>query len=115
MLHWLHRREPRRIFSFNGIDIKKESGEEFCILLGDNYGSDLDTQKTGTQEVEEAVLLIKNGIEEWIEENKGSRGHEIPEGTRFGYIGWFQNNMQNPFGMRDLTLKLYKKKMRKHP
>lgn len=74
-------------FSFNGIDIKKESGEEFCILLGDNYGSDLDTQKTGTQEVEEAVLLIKNGIEEWIEENKGSRGHEIPEGTRFGYIG----------------------------
>lgn len=45
------------------------------------------SQKTGVQEVEEAVEEIKKGIEGWLRDNKGSRGYEIPDNTRFEYLG----------------------------
>ncbi len=79
--------EKEEFFSFDDRNIKKESDEEQCISLKCDYGSDLDTLKTGTQEVEEAVEEIKKGIEGWLRDNKGSRGYEIPDSTRFEYLG----------------------------
>lgn len=79
--------EKEEIFIFNDRDIKKSSDEESCIPLENHYESCLDKQKTGEQEVKDAAEGIKKGIKDWIKNNKGVKGYEVPNGTRFEYIG----------------------------
>lgn len=81
--------EKEEFFSFDNSNMKKEFDEEQCILIKDDYGIDFDLAepKTAMQVVEESAEQIKKGIESWLKNNKGSRGYEVPYGTRFEYIG----------------------------
>lgn len=80
--------EKEEDFTFDYNVIKKKYNEEWCIPIESNYGYDIDseTPKLATEEAKESAEEIKKQIDNWLKNNKGSRGHEKPEETRFEYI-----------------------------
>ncbi len=81
--------DKEEFFTFDDRNIKKENDEEWYISIEDDYGIDFDLSepKPAMQVVKESAEEIRKGIEDWMKDNKGSRGYKIPDDTRFEYIG----------------------------